>query len=130
MAPLRVQMTRHKMAWGNLLQAWDFLGTDVHGMRTTRVKFTALWRLQHIAHRSRDWREIFRLGVELSKPIVYGCNGCANNSFFVPSSTRCEAYMTPIVSHVCATTPKLWVMKIKDMLKRSIMLRISSRMVA
>ena len=59
-----MQMTRHEMPRCYLLEVWDFLGTDVHGMRTTRVKFTALWGFEHIAHRPRDGREILCLGVQ------------------------------------------------------------------
>ena len=57
-------MTRHAMARRDLAQARDFLGTDIHGMRTTRVKFTALWRCEHITHRPRDRRQVLGLGVE------------------------------------------------------------------
>src|SRR6266545_1804279 len=127
-------MTRHKVAWRDLFQRWDFLCTDVHGVRTTGMKFTPLggWSILHTdpVMGVRYFVVVSSLGIELSKPTVYGCNGLANSSFLVPNSTRWEAYITPMVSQVCATTPRLWVMKIKDILKRSIMLRISSRMVA
>ena len=57
-------MTRHEMARGHLAEARHFPGTDVHGMRTPRVKFTALWRCEHITHRPRDRRQIFGLGIQ------------------------------------------------------------------
>src|SRR2546430_8841150 len=61
---LRMQMTRHEMARCHLSEAWDFLGTDVHGVCTTRVKFTTLWGGEHITHRPRDGREILCLGIQ------------------------------------------------------------------
>jgi hypothetical protein len=45
-----MQMTRHEMPRRHLAEAQHFLGTDVHGMGTARVKFTALWRCEHITH--------------------------------------------------------------------------------
>ena len=69
-------------------------------------------------------------GIAPSRPIVYGCCGCANSSCTGASSTLRPAYMTSTRSAMSATTPRLWVISTIAVPSRSRMSRIRSRIPA
>src|SRR3954471_2808560 len=69
-------------------------------------------------------------GIAPSRPIVYGCCGCAYSSRTGASSTLRPAYMTITRSAMSATTPRLWVISTIAVPSRSRMSRIRSRMPA
>ena len=89
MAPLRVEMTRHKVARGNL-----FAGAGLPGYRCpwhahNAGEIYSPVEVASILHTDpvigvRYFVLVSSLGIELSKPTVYGCNGCANKLVFGP----------------------------------------------
>ena len=73
-----------------------------------------------------DVSEMSRLGIERSSPTVYGWRGSLNTSRAGPSSTISPAYSTPTRSHICAITPRLWLMNSSDVLNSERSPRIRS----
>ena len=56
------------------------------------------------------------LGLLARSACVYGWAGRSNISSTEPDSTTRPAYITDTLSHISATTPRLWVMKMTDVL--------------
>ncbi len=80
--------------------------------------------------RSRVPSPSYGRGIAPSRPIVYGCCGCAKSSSTVASSAFRPAYMTSTRSATSATTPRLCVMSTIAVPSLSRMSRIRSRMPA
>ena len=87
------------------------------GERTTRLKWAAFWRMEHIGRRARNrlqvhWRPR-RRDVEPSRadPVYRDGADWRRVLRSVARSAMCPAYMTRMRSAMPATTPRSWVMR-------------------
>src|SRR5690606_29683951 len=71
-----------------------------------------------------------KAGSERISARVYGCCGRSSTSSTVPSSTLRPAYMTMTRWHICATTPRSWVMSTMAVPRRAWMSRSKSSICA